>query len=318
MKIIMDLVIYGYIFIYIIQLSATCSGTKTMKRAVHFDDSFMSHDDSVLSLDSTSDAEYFPTPQKGHHLASINNLIGSVKGRDVSPIRAQLHSPIKDVSPSTARYYKKKSLQTCMAALECIAPGQSNELFELISNHKGEQNTVPIENEIVQKLITLYQDTSSRITRLEILSIFAQDYSKSQLKQMIPGITMWRIDEARKHAALYGAGTTKEIPKTHRTRMNPVKVDHFIDFISQPHFLQDVAFGTRTLKLSSGTTLEIPNVIRTVTSSRLVDLYVKTCKESDFEHLERSTLFSILKLFTHQYFSVVILSVSPAIVYRCT
>ena len=205
-----------------------------------------------------------------------------------------------------------------MAALECIAPGQSNELFELISNHKGEQNTVPIENEIVQKLITLYQDTSSRITRLEILSIFAQDYSKSQLKQMIPGITMWRIDEARKHAALYRAGTTKEIPKTHRTRMNPVKVDHFIDFISQPHFLQDVAFGTRTLKLSSGTTLEIPNVIRTVTSSRLVDLYVKTCKESDFEHLERSTLFSILKVFTHQYFSVVILSVSPAIVYRCT
>ena len=205
-----------------------------------------------------------------------------------------------------------------MAALECIAPGQSNELFELMSNHKGEQNTVPIENEIVQKLITLYQDTSSRITRLEILSIFAQDYSKSQLKQIIPGITMWRIDEARKHAALYRAGTTKEIPKTHRTRMNPVKVDHFIDFISQPHFLQDVAFGTRTLKLSSGTTLEIPNVIRTVTSSRLVDLYVKTCKESDFEHLERSTLFSILKVFTHQYFSVVILSVSPAIVYRCT
>ena len=82
MQIIMDLVIYGYIFIYIIQLSATCSGTKTMKRAVHFDDSFMSHDDSVFSLDSTSDAEYFPTLQKGHHLASINNLIGSVKASE--------------------------------------------------------------------------------------------------------------------------------------------------------------------------------------------------------------------------------------------
>ena len=107
MKIIMDLVIYGYIFIYIIQLSATCSGTKTMKRAVHFDDSFMSHDDSVLSLDSTSDAEYFPTPQKGHHLASINNLIGSVKGRDVSPIRAQLHSPIKDVQKTCSTLWSR-------------------------------------------------------------------------------------------------------------------------------------------------------------------------------------------------------------------
>lgn len=65
--------------------------------------------------------------------------------------------------------------------------------------------------------------------------------------------------------------------------MNPVKVDHFIDFISQPHFLQDVAFGTTTLTLASGTEMEIPNVIRTVTLSTLVDLYLTICKESDFE-----------------------------------
>jgi hypothetical protein len=202
-----------------------------------------------------------------------------------------------------ARYYKRKSLQTCIATLECIAPGQSNELFEIISSDKLKRNTVAPENEVVQKLGTLYHDTSSRTTRLEILSIFSQDYSKSQLKQMMPGITTWRIDEARKHAALYGAGTTKEIPKTHRTRLNSAKVDHFIDFISQPHFLQDVAFGTRTLKLSNGTTMEIPNVVRTVTSSRLVDLYIATCKENDFEYLGRSTLFSILKVFTQKYFS---------------
>ena len=277
----------------------------------------MSHDDSVLSFDSTSEPEYFPSPKRGHHLTSINNLIKSINGRDVSPIRAQLHSPIKEVSQSTARYYKRKSLQTCMAALKCLAPGQSNELFEMISSQKGEQNTVPTENEIVQKLTTLYQEASSRIARLEILSIFPQDYSKSQLKQMIPGITVWRIDEARKHAALYGAGTTIEIPKTHRIRMDPVKVDHFIDFISQPHFLQDVALGTRTIKFSSGTTIEILNVIRTVTSLRLIDLYMATCKETDFEHPGRSTLFAILKLFTHIYFFSCHSFCSTVLVSRC-
>jgi hypothetical protein len=287
------------------QRSSASATTTTIVNTckVHFEESFQSNDDSVISLDSTCGPEYFPTPQKGHQLVSINNLIRSVHGRDVSPIRAQLRSPIRDVSQSTARYYKRKSLQTCIATLECIAPGQSNELFEIISSDKFERNTVAPENEVVQKLVTLYQDTSSRTTRLEILSIFSQDYSKSQLKQMMPGVTTWRIDEARKHAALYGAGTTKEIPKTHRTRLNPAKVDHFIDFISQPHFLQDVAFGTRTLKLSNGTTMEIPNVVRTVTSSRLVDLYIATCKENDFEYLGRSTLFSILKVFTQKYFS---------------
>jgi hypothetical protein len=260
------------------------------------EDSFFPNDDSVLSLNNSSGPEYFPTPEKGHQLVSINNLIKSIHGRDVSPIRAQLHSPIKDVSQSTTRYYKRKSIQTCMTALECIAPGQSSELFQLISNDKGENTAVPHENEIVQKLVTLYQETNSRTTRLEILSIFAQDYTKSELSQMIPGITTWHVDEARKHAALYGAGTTKDIPKAHRAVMNPAKVDHFIDFISQPHFLQDVAFGTRTVTLSTGKAMEIPNVIRTVTSTRLVNLYIATCKENDFEHLGRSSLFSILQV----------------------
>ncbi|CAB3989977.1 Hypothetical predicted protein, partial [Paramuricea clavata] len=261
---------------------------------VHFEENLQSNDDSVISLDSTCGPEYFPTPQKGHQLVSINNLIRSVHGRDVSLIRAQLRSPIRDVSQSTARYYKRKSLQTCIATLECIAPGQSNEIFEIIFSDKCERSIVAPENEVVQNLVTLYQDTSSRTTRLEILSIFSQDYSKSQLKQMMPGITTWQIDEARKHAALYGAGTTKETPKTHRTRLNPAKVDHFIDFISQPHFLQDVAFG-RTLTLSNGITMEIPNVVRTVTPLRSVDLHIATCKENNFEFLGRSVLHQSFK-----------------------
>ncbi|CAB4012091.1 Transposon Tf2-6 poly [Paramuricea clavata] len=222
---------------------------------VHFEESFQSNDDSVISLDSGP--EYFPTPQKGHQLVSINNLIRIVHGRDVSPIRAQLRSPIRDVSQSTDRYYKRKSLQTCIATLEYIAPGQSNELFEIVSSDKFERNTVAPENEVVQKLVTLYQDSSSRTTRLEM-----------------PGITTWRIDEARKHAALYGAGTAKEIPKTHRTRLN-----HFIDFISQPHFLQDVAFWTRT-EGSSAIDQSLKEIVITPGKHGMTASWVKETQES--------------------------------------
>ena len=247
-------------------------------------------------MDSNDGSEYYPTPYKGQHLASLNNLIEKVYGRDVSPVRAQLHSPIEEISESTARYYKRKSVQSCIVALECIAPGQSGALFELVSSQQNTNSVDSTESDIVNKLISLYKDTTARVTRLEILSIFVQDYSKSQLKEMLPGLTKWRIDEARKHAALYGPGMPKEVPQTYRTRMDPAKVDHFIDFISQPHFLQDVAFGTRHLKLSTGKKLEIPNVIRTVTSSRLVKLYCATCKENGYDPLERSTLFSIFRL----------------------
>ena len=46
-----------------------------------------------------------------------------------------------------------------------------------------------------------------------------------------------------------------------------MKVDHFINYISRPDLLQDVAFGTKTLKLDSGERIIIPAVIRTLIPS---------------------------------------------------
>ena len=79
-------------------------------------------------------------------------------------------------------------------------------------------------------------------------------------------------------------------------KLDPVKVDHFLDFISSPSFLQDVAYGTRNLKLSTCEKIEIPSVVNTVISSPLVQLYLKYCAESAFEPMRRSTLFSIIKV----------------------
>ena len=84
-------------------------------------------------------------------------------------------------------------------------------------------------------------------------------------------------------------------PVLHRCRLDPVKVDHVLDFISSPSFLQDVAYGMKTLRLSDGETIEIPTVVRTVVASRLTNLYQSYCSESGFEPMGRSTLLNILK-----------------------
>ncbi|XP_064648686.1 uncharacterized protein LOC135500898 [Lineus longissimus] len=77
--------------------------------------------------------------------------------------------------------------------------------------------------------------------------------------------------------------------------MDEAKVDHFLDFISRPEFLQDVAYGTRTMKLSHGEKLEIPNVVRTTIVSRLIQMYLAYCEEIGFQPLKRSSLFSIIQ-----------------------
>ena len=65
----------------------------------------------------------------------------------------------------------------------------------------------------------------------------------------------------------------------------------------QPYILSadQISYGTKTLKLSNGEKIEIPNVVRTVIASRIVDLYQQYCQETGFLSIGRSTLFSILQ-----------------------
>ena len=81
-----------------------------------------------------------------------------------------------------------------------------------------------------------------------------------------------------------------------RYRLDGEKVDHFLDFIRSPHYLQDVAYGTRKLNMSTGESVKIPDSVRTVINSRLVKLYQMYCREVDFHPLGRSTLFAMLKV----------------------
>ena len=108
--------------------------------------------------------------------------------------------------------------------------------------------------------------------------MFVGNYSKTELLE----------DEARKHAFHTSPGHMIDPPVIRRCCLDPVKVDHYLDFISSPSFLQDVAYGTKNLKLSDGETIDIPN---------LVHLYQSYCVESGFsEPIGQSTLLNILKV----------------------
>ena len=82
----------------------------------------------------------------------------------------------------------------------------------------------------------------------------------------------------------------------HRVRIDMTKVDHFVEFINRPYFYQDVSYGTKFLKLDSGETIEMPNVVRTVTRSTMISQYIQFCQEEKFEPLSRTTLFKILEV----------------------
>ena len=94
-----------------------------------------------------------------------------------------------------------------------------------------------------------------------------------------------QIKKTGAHAKIVGVGLFVEKP-----------LDHFLSFVNELYFYQDVAYGTRTLKLDSGEELLMPNVIRIIARSTMIEQYLKHCSEDHFEPLSRSTLFRILQV----------------------
>ena len=182
--------------------------------------------------------------------------------------------------------------------LDCIAPGQSDK-WRLLTEEKKSKEHNQSNEMTMDTLLKLYDASLSWYTKEIILSIFASHYTKSQLQTMIPGLSVWRIDRARSHSSTIGTAEPEEKEPVVRYRLPQEKLDHFLDFTSSPRFLQDAAYGTRHLKLSTGEKLEIPGVIRTLVNTRMVKLYQAYCNEIGFSLLGKTSLHSILKV--HNY-----------------
>ena len=203
-------------------------------------------------------------------------------------MRSQCQSDVLTMSSRSQRYYRKKAEQAVKGVLESIVPGNISWLYQQVIQRRTRLQATEgiVEATLVGRLVILYEEAAYWYKRQQILSLFMINYSKTELLNLIPGLSKWRIDEARKHAFQTKPGLPIDPPRITRCRLDAVKVDHFLDFLSSPSFLQDVAYGTRTLKLESGQSLEIPNMVHTVISSHLARMYSNFCVESNFEPLK--------------------------------
>ena len=76
--------------------------------------------------------------------------------------------------------------------------------------------------------------------------------------------------------------------------MDQHQLDHFLEFTMRPYYYQDVAYGSRTLKLDSGEELVMPNVVRTVARCTIIQQYLEHCKETEFQPISRSNMWRVL------------------------
>ena len=224
--------------------------------------------------------------------------------RDASPVRSGLSTPLEIASERTKRYYVRKAVQGVTAIMEDIAPKSPAQLFQAMCSSQAIQQTLSIDDEsevtvdetLMEALAECYHVATCWETRRQILSIMADKVSFKKLRRWIPDLSNYRFTEAKRHCLVHGRGAPLPSASAPGMRVSPAQIDHFIAFITSAHVVQDLPFGERTITLTSGESIKVPNVIRTMVPERIVQQYIAYCDETGFKPLSRSTLVRILNV----------------------
>ena len=249
--------------------------------------------ESDSSSDDESSAEKDRDVLKVYNESMTN--IASLTDRTVEPLTFRLVSEWDNATASEKALCLEKVDEACLAVCSVIAPKDSERLLKAF--HESTQENACSDD--LQALVAAYKNAPSKNLKTQVLSLYATRYSGKFLKKIhepFEKLSDRQIKKARAHAKNVGVGFTVEKLPSHRVRIDLVKLEHFLSFADQTHFYQDVAYVTRTLKLDSGERLVMPNVVRIVGRSTMIEQYFKYCCEEAFDPLGRSTLYRILQV----------------------
>ena len=245
------------------------------------EDTSLYQPDSQASSSEASSGNDPPTSSLATKRLLLNDFLRSCDADTVGPYKrgwevASERSRAKHVS-------KAKSL--VVAGLNVIAPGDAGYLWEALRKSGSVEKELGIgeqqeDRKYLKAVAESYRNASSWETRRQILSIMGD-------------LTTFKRIQTQ-HALQYGRGA--EIPRARSLRMKveSKQLDHFLTYITSPHVIQDLPFGQRHLRLSSGKILETPNVIRTIIPNRLVKQYQAYCEESNFTPFSPATMLRVL------------------------
>ena len=222
--------------------------------------------------------------------------------QDVSPVRHALSVPWNTAHKHTKRRYVRKAEQCILAMLDVLAPENSQELWnELCERHIASRENQEVvegrgkkETELLTAFAERYLNAQHWSTRRQILSLMADKLSLKELREFIPTVTSYRYNIARCHRLVRGRAAPLPSQEKRRMKIEPVKLEHFVSFITSPHVIQDVPFGEKLLKLSTGEIIKTPNVVRTMIPERIVQQYQQYCCETSFEPMSKRTLQRVL------------------------
>ncbi|KAK3709923.1 hypothetical protein QZH41_020033, partial [Actinostola sp. cb2023] len=129
----------------------------------------------------------------------LNEAVSNISSGRYSPVMSTLNTAWDDVSDTQQRYYIRKAKETIASSLSVITPGQeeliwkalqTESLFDADKDNQGKRKRFDPSSSLVDDLIKAYQQADHWQTKRQILSLFADDFSRAELQDMIPGLSL--------------------------------------------------------------------------------------------------------------------------------
>ena len=245
--------------------------------------------------DDGNDEEKFDNDQMSlkNKVDALNHFLTECGKEPVMNLRR----PLKSASDKTVKRHVQQASEVISSVLTVLAPDDAGELWSRILDAKLVESNLgsTLESNFVKAFVETYKNATHAATKRQVLSMMADMMSLEQLREHIPGLSRYHYTKAKQYKLLHGRGAEAPTHAPHlRNKIDLSKLDHFLDFVTSSHVIQDLPFGKRTLKLTSGEEIDIPNVIRVMMPSRLVQQYQQYCKENAYVPLAYSTLMKVL------------------------
>ena len=209
-------------------------------------------------------------------------------------IKFQVRSPLQTVSDNTKKALKCKFDQGVKAFYDALAKTLCSEqsMEELLQEAEKEETE---EHSSISELKELINGTEDKNLKALLLSTMVNKFSFWELMRSF-NVSRPIVQIAKTIASEKKFEEHNE--KNARLKMSPCKVKHYISFMFDCGYIQDVASGTTTvLKLSNGKCIDIPLAVRTIQRQHIICVYQEYCRETGFQVLSESSLWNVLNTF---------------------
>ena len=163
---------------------------------------------SALSAPSSSSQEeqsgiFLPEGERERrNLDVLNNALSIESDGKFEPLPFYVDVQWDSLSDRNRKYHTEKAKETVSLVLGTLAPLQEKRLWQAIIQRHQSVNSSGITLQLdvgLEAILLAYKECENKSTKTQILSLISNQYSQSQIQELLPGISLRQIKNARKH-----------------------------------------------------------------------------------------------------------------------